>query len=341
MNNEQSDMCQGNMPSAFEELEVRRALKLDSTPLPDVDEEWDKFRCKEMSCEEETALRRPLVRRILSWSAAAAAIALLIVLGYDFLQPRSTQVFTASADEQVVKVSTDDGRCRVVPKESALCFDRPSAVQRASQLTVTTPRGEDRQLTLPDGSRVWLNAESEISFPSKFTSRVRKVKVKGEAYFEVSKDPRRPFIVSTDYFTTTVHGTSFNLRARSTDDAGVALVEGSVSVSAGNGAARILRPGEMASVGGDGELSVSSVDTYPLTQWKDGYFYFNNVSVLNIMLELGRWYNVSVVFEHEEAMLHRLHFVAERNESLQSVVRRMNKLGVVCVVLSNDCLTVE
>ena len=97
----------------------------------------------------------------------------------------------------------------------------------------------------------------------------------------------------------------------------------------------------MAKWNADGTMTISDVDVYPLTQWKDGFFYFNNDRLIDIMLELGRWYNVSIVFEHEEDMNRRLHFVAEHSQSLRDIIKHLNNLSVVKIEMKKDHVSVE
>ncbi len=345
MDNDMNHIYQEEEPTLFEQLELRRALIKSQIEMPDVEEEWKHFSqtLDEESGEVVVASSR---KRLWMWvSGVAAAVVLLVLLSLPWEKSSSSvEVFSAKTDAKDVVVSSDDGEVRVVKNQKTLAF-APVATKTIFRtirmMEVATPRGKDCQLTLPDGTHVWLNADSKISFPEEFTGKERKVTVLGEAYFEVVKDVERPFVVQTDYFTTTVHGTVFNLRAYSVEDASVALVSGSVAVKPVDGAEQFIVPGQMASVSADNELSVRNVDIYPLVQWKDGFFYFESERLVDIMMELGRWYNVNIVFEHEEDMNRRLHFVAERKDSLRDVIRRLNNLGIVKIKLDKDNVSIE
>ena len=188
---------------------------------------------------------------------------------------------------------------------------------------------------------VWLNADSKISFPEEFNGKERNVAVAGEAYFEVTKDAQHPFIVKTEYFTTTVHGTSFNVCAYSAKEAHVTLVSGSVAVKTNDGPEEFITPGQMASLTEESAMSIKNVDIYPLIQWKEGFFYFERDRLVDIMMELGRWYNVNIVFEHEADMNRQLHFVAEHSDSLKDIVRRLNDLGIAKFKLNKDIISIE
>ncbi|WP_256011486.1 FecR family protein [Desertivirga xinjiangensis] len=165
--------------------------------------------------------------------------------------------------------------------------------------TLSTTNGESYRVKLPDGSIVWLNAASSLKYPvsfEKYASRV--VSLTGEAYFEIAKDSRRPFIVNSRGQQVEVLGTHFNINAY--DDEPVirtTLLEGSVRLKAtGSSASRVLKPGQQA------ELMASNVkilpaDTRTVTAWKDGYFRFSNENLQSVMRKISRWYNVDVVFE--------------------------------------------
>lgn len=337
------------MPSFFEELEVRRALNNRHLASPDVNMEWEKFRSnmlqEDIDKSEEERHTSHLNLFISFIAGAAAAVAIFFFITYQNTK-NSLEVFTANQNQQEIVVTSDNGDMTVVKDHKPLAFNKTTSspiqlIQKVRMMEVSTPRGTDYQLTLPDGTHVFLNADSKITFPERFTGDERNVKVEGEAYFEVTKDAKHPFVVSTDYFTTTVHGTSFNVNAYSAKTAGVALVNGSVSVKSNNGKVQMMVPGQMAYYGNQGELSIRDVDVYPLTQWKDGFFYFNNDRLIDIMMELGRWYNVSVVFEHEDNMNQRLHFVAEHKEKLSDIIKRINDLNIVKITLEKDHVAVK
>lgn len=332
------------MPSAIEQLEVRRALGEKYIDTPDVDAEWQKL--KGTLPVDAASSEKPLHARIYILSVAiAAAVAALVVMVFTMRRSTPTTVFTADNNNAKDIIVTGNNIVRKVAESSTpIAFNPPTSYKRkyanVEEMSVSTPRGKTCQLTLPDGTRVWLNAGSKITFPDRFTGSNRNVKVQGEAYFEVVKDPSKPFTVSTDWFTTTVHGTVFDLCAYSAADASVALVSGSVAVSIPGGHEDMLSPGQQATVS-DGSIDIKDVDTYALTQWKDGFFYFDNARLADIMVSIGRWYNVSVVFEHEPDMERRLHFVAGHDETLHDIVARLNAMGIVRCTLDGDVVSVE
>ncbi|MDF2192825.1 FecR domain-containing protein [Paraflavitalea sp. CAU 1676] len=163
--------------------------------------------------------------------------------------------------------------------------------------TMHTPRGRQFRVILPDGTRVWLNAASSITYPTRFENSVRLVSVTGEAYFEVAKNPAKPFHVNIhDEAKIEVLGTHFNVNSYSKNGIAATLLEGSVKMSSSS-AQEVLKPGEQA-VAQAGKLKrYQHVDVAAVVAWKEGLFHFNNTSFPVVMAELERWYDVEVVYE--------------------------------------------
>ncbi len=157
---------------------------------------------------------------------------------------------------------------------------------------VTIPHGARTNLTLPDGSLVWLNSGSEFSYPSEFGDQ-RKVSLRGEAYFEVVKKGK-PFSVSTEYGEVEVMGTSFNVQAYLNSGFVTTLEEGSVKVYNKNRQGITLLPGQQANISGNKQFKVKQVNTSFFTAWKDGKLIFSGESLQNVARKLERWYNVKI-----------------------------------------------
>jgi ferric-dicitrate binding protein FerR (iron transport regulator) len=171
-----------------------------------------------------------------------------------------------------------------------------------------TPRGGQYQLQLPDGSKVWLNAQSSIRFPTAFTGNERVVDVTGEAYFEVEKNPNMPFRVNMLNASgktagqVEVLGTHFNINAYDDEEVmRTTLLEGKVKLSSMvNGEWAMLKPGEQSSLSQSSQLSHPiPVQTEEITAWKNGLFRFQDASIESIMRQIGRWYNVDIVYERK------------------------------------------
>lgn len=164
-------------------------------------------------------------------------------------------------------------------------------------LSVTTPKGGQYQLVLPDGTRVWLNAASDLKFPTKFTGNERKVVLNGEAYFEVTKNKQMPFKVEFNKEQVTVLGTHFNIRAYHDDpESQTTLLEGSVKI-ANSKFSKVIVPGEQAVCSGaEQNMMVSTARVDDVMGWKNGYFSFHKSDIRSIMRQAARWYDIDVVY---------------------------------------------
>jgi len=167
-------------------------------------------------------------------------------------------------------------------------------------LQLTTPRGGQYQAVLPDGTKIWLNAASSIRFPSKFDGNERGVEITGEAYLEVAKNTRQPFIVHTSKTVIEVLGTSFNVNAYSDEEAvKTTLIEGSVKVKTTEKEA-ILKPGQQAAVDHDSHLIslINGSDIDQALAWKRRFRFTLIGQIFRLLLrQLARWYDVEVVYE--------------------------------------------
>lgn len=164
---------------------------------------------------------------------------------------------------------------------------------------ISTPKGGQYQINLPDGTRVWLNAASSLKFPASFNNlKERRVELTGEAYFEVAKNKSLPFLVSTHQQKVEVLGTHFNINSYDNElTVKTTLLEGSVMVSTLNNLVKkVLKPGEQ-SVLHSGQMMVNAVDTESETAWKDGDFNFEDTDIQSIMRKLERWYDLEVIYE--------------------------------------------
>ena len=245
---------------------------------------------------------------------------------------------TATNDITEVTLTTADGKNHEVTRPG-MTLRTSNDEKPAQMMALSTPRGKDYHLTLADGTQVWLNADSRLEFPETFRGDRREVKLKGEAYFEVTKDAKRPFVVVNDFFTTQVLGTAFNIKAYTLRDAAVTLVEGSVRVKAGD-MVRQLTPGQQAALQ-HSQLQVRQVDTYPFVQWKEGFLYYENATLLTIMQDLARWYNVNVSFDDTSKMTLRLHFVVERDKPLAEAIKNLNSLGEVHAAIEGNVIAIN
>jgi len=176
--------------------------------------------------------------------------------------------------------------------------EKTSAAPMAYNL-LTTPRGGQYQLVLPDGSKVWLNAASRLKYPTSFAGKERVVELQGEAYFEIARNPSMPFKVSLmgqPSAQVEVLGTHFNVKAYADEPAiQTTLLEGAVKVHQGAGSA-LLQPGQQARWSSSTNIKVLTADLEETIAWKNGLFKFNEATIEDVMRQLSRWYDVDIVY---------------------------------------------
>lgn len=271
-------------------------------------------------------LNKPVVHRVHFlhkwWWAAASVLLLLVTSAYIWItlnkkdQPIVNSnnqlkeniapgfngaVLTLSDGRQVVLDSTTNGviadqnGTQVILSNKQLIYNSRKA-NEVSYNTISTSRGRQYQLLLPDGSKVWLNAESSITYPTAFIGKEREVKITGELYMEIAQNSKQPFTVNTGKTTVQVLGTSFNINAYSDEEAQkTTLVEGSVKIVT-SGQQKILRPGQEATITDD-KIKIATASIDKTIAWKNGMFNFEDFSIEQAMRQLARWYNIEVSYE--------------------------------------------
>jgi ferric-dicitrate binding protein FerR (iron transport regulator) len=178
---------------------------------------------------------------------------------------------------------------------------------------VSIPRGGEVSAVLGDGTKVWLNSRTELSYPVHFSADLREVYLEGEAYFEVAKDGR-PFVVHAGGLDVRVLGTEFNVNTQTAGTVKTVLVTGSVEIVSGGEIVR-LSPNQLATYR-DGKFSVRRVDVTPHVAWKDNNFVFDKERLENIMETLSLWYDMEVIYENELVKETRLTGDLERYEDV-------------------------
>ncbi|MDR2283225.1 MAG: DUF4974 domain-containing protein [Sphingobacterium sp.] len=167
---------------------------------------------------------------------------------------------------------------------------------KASYNTLTTSRGEQTKVRLPDGSLVYLNASSSLTYPTSFALTVQRiVKLAGEGYFQVAKDKEHPFVVRTENQEVVVLGTHFNVNTYDADHVITTLEEGAVKVNNGT-VGKTIRPGEQT-INASGKLKVQEADMEQVFAWKNGDFVFTGDDIQTVMKQLERWYDIEVIYE--------------------------------------------
>ncbi|MNK81645.1 fec operon regulator FecR [compost metagenome] len=196
--------------------------------------------------------------------------------------------------------------------------------------TIETPKGGEYQLILPDGSKVWLNAASALTFPANFIGlKERRVELSGEAYFEIAKNKNAPFVVKSARQELKVLGTHFNVNAYTNELATTTtLLEGSVKIlKPGKTTNIILKPGQEASVN-SAEIKVYETDTEEAIAWKNGLFVFNDENIRGIMKKISRWYDVEIIFKGD---MDNIYFVGNysRSKNLENLLKNIELTGKV------------
>lgn len=274
---------------------------------------------------EHTVKILPL-KKYLRFSLVAASLLIFISTGYLIFSHRTAQQLTANRQKndvapggnnavltlangtKIVLNSASSGRIAQQGhsdvnkiQDGVLVYDASKQTDRAdtadmqlAKNTITTPKGGQYQVVLPDGSKVWLNSVSSLTFPASFTGKERNVKLTGEAYFEVAKNKEKPFIVDASGTQVKVLGTHFNIMAYQDESSvNATLLEGSVKVTHGS-KSKIIVPGQMARV--TDNIEISSVNINHIVAWKNGKFAFSGEKIESIMRKISRWYNVDIVY---------------------------------------------
>ena len=208
--------------------------------------------------------------------------------------------------------------------------------------TLTTPVGGEYQVELSDGSRVWLNALTELRYPEIFKDDCREVYLTGEAYFEVEHDPERPFVVVVNGMKVSVYGTQFNVNSYKSGVVQTVLVDGKVGIRVlETGKEVMLNPDDMAEFFEDsGCVKVKKVDSYVYTAWKDGKFVFENESIEEIMRRLSYWYDIEVVYKEDQVRHHTFTGVITRYAEVKDVLHLIGATAIVRFRLKGNVVTV-
>ena len=264
--------------------------------------------------------------RIRLWRAVAAAVVIVLATGGIYLSGRrapapvalKVRVFKqdvapgrdgailrlADGSEVVLDsagngVISQQGNTRVVKRATGqLVYEVQGDQVAVMYNTLTTAKGKQFRVVLPDGTKVWLNSFSSLHYPTHFTGGRRSVEITGETYFEVAPNAAMPFVVKTTNEEVTVLGTHFNVNAYEDEPAlKTTLLEGMIRVS--NGAEQVvLRPGQQASSGRNKTaIGVAEVNAEDAVAWKNGFFNFDNADIQTVMRQLARWYDVEVRYE--------------------------------------------
>ncbi|WP_199117791.1 FecR family protein [Pedobacter sp. ASV28] len=312
----------GEMPPEFEQQPDIQAMLSDvhqslKRKLHDAQAQTNK------PLPDETGPRQT-IRKLLPWlSAAAIIIGGIATIWYFYLSAQSvvkpSSQFAAATDlppggnratltlADGRSILLDSARTGQLAEVGGMRISKTAGGQvvyeangsgTAQPNTISTPRGGEYRLLLPDGTRVWLNAATTLSYPSRFTGAERKVKLSGEAYFEVAKDSRHPFIVESDGQQVKVLGTHFNINTYQRNRTVTTLEEGSVRVLGSDRLTQgvVLSPGQQATAQGTG-ITVGPANLEAALAWKNGQLYFADTDLVRVLEEVSRWYDVDIEYK--------------------------------------------
>lgn len=282
-----------------------------------------------------------------SWLRYAAMIAILLATGVYFMQrvPRNTpqqQIVAVNMDEfdeptllleNGKKVALSEGAFSMQQKQVVIKNDADNTLVYESKQTaeassseknnhLVIPKGKTYQLVLADGTRIWLNAETELTYPTHFTGKTREVTLLGEAYFEVSEDKEKPFVVKANGMEVKVLGTSFNVCCYNKDKViSTTLVEGSVSVRTDKGEQQTITPSEQFTFDRvQQQTHTQTVDTDLYTSWTNGVYIFKDATLESILDKLQRWYDFSVSYQDEKLKNKRFSITVDKQTTIDQLL---------------------
>lgn len=312
---------------------------------------------KELSGFKQMLSWRRRRTRIL-WSAAASLIFIIGIgaglLLSDYNPFRVDDIVVYEADDSIDGVmlyvngkgidlqndsaSTAVNRTGATLAKDELTYNQDSEVQSN---TLSVPNGKTYCVTLSDGTTVWMNSHSTLTYPSAFTGDERRVILKGEAYFKVTKDKTHPFVVEANGVETKVLGTEFNVRQYETEPSNITLVEGSVLVKMQKHGPVRLQPGQNIRIQDNGQVEVENVDIREYTEWKSGFFYFDNRTLNEVFRIIGRYYNVSVMCSSQKMMNTHFNLWIDMNRPLKDNLELINEVGGLHAYLNGEKVIIK
>lgn len=229
----------------------------------------------------------------------------------------------------------------VLKGDTIVYLPAPTNKYPVNTSTITIPQGQTVKLILADGTKVWLNTQSHLVYPNIFPSKgPRVVELEGEAYFEVARNEKQPFIVKCGNMQTTVLGTSFNICNYPETPATVTLVNGSVKVANTNEQVTLL-PNQQATLGKSGHIYTSQADLESALCWRAGQFFFDGMTLRQVLFEMGRWYNRDVIINNYAHLDDRLHFRGERSWKLHEIIESLNIICDIDLTIDNGALVLN
>ncbi|MDY4042595.1 MAG: DUF4974 domain-containing protein [Marinifilaceae bacterium] len=286
----------------------------------------------------QTFIKNKKKKKRIRWSIAATIITSIISIGlWKYLTTEKTTFHSLSSDSKEVQLIMADGSTINIGKitqdtliqsttnqikispQGELAYSGDSPKGQLLYHTIYVPRGNEYHMVLSEQTEIWLNSESELRFPINFEGHERKVYLKGEAFFKVTKDTLRPFRVNTGKMEIEVLGTSFDIKAYQGTDPLAILVQGSIQVKdSATGKTCILSPGYQAILRNN-QLDTCRINTEEATAWKEGRFVFRDMPLAQLTQELERWFDIEIFFENNHLREHRFTGVIKRYNKIEDI----------------------
>ena len=299
----------------------------------DVEDAWKKVREKTFGAP---AVRPRRVLKWLKYAAVVITVSLSLSLWYAWKEKMKNKQATVARLNPVLTLDNGE-KYQLDPEEQTeiyvneevkayqagggLIYDTTARQEENKYNRIEVPRGSEYWIVLPDGTRVWLNAATELKYPVAFHAKERRVYLKGEAYFEVAPDKNRPFYVETEEVKIRVLGTVFDVNTHYTRGVRTVLVEGAVALEWGDQKEIRMKPGELADFDRTTtEVTLKEVDVTSYISWKEGYFVFEDEPLEEIMHTLSLWYDKEFLFVGKQSRA--LHFSGhiKRYERIETIL---------------------
>lgn len=364
----------------FEKLEQRElSANYNETELPE--EKWLKYRQPFINKITQVSLTRKNQKRKILYAASAAAIILLILSIKLFTEGKNdvdtTSIFTevlnkiekkesvsfvkipkvsnkkvqliTAKGEKISLLEMESGKAAVAQSfqlsddKTALTYTSTNVAEKAQGLnTLLVNRGAEFRIILSDGTKIHLNSDSKLEYPTIFNDKERKVYLKGEAYFEVARDESKPFIVCVGSTEIKVLGTVFNINSRKPESIRTTLVTGSVSIKSAKTEEVQLKPGYTAIVNTvKGSLDIDDKDIQCYIGWETGNYMFEETSLSDILNELAIWYDLSIDYQTKQADEETFTGSLSRSLSIEKLIQLIERTNYLTLELKGKTLIVK
>lgn len=326
-----------------------------------IDYAWKRF--------DSSRRKKTIHRYLYSWIAAASVVVMfgcwlllnqgttveernqeLSKIAADTISPGMNKAYLILSDGSTVELGQKQAGYQLSEHQvdirmdsTGVVYDMKQGTTKEVYNTIRIPQGGEYQLTLSDGTHIWLNSQSELTYPVAFHGAERQVKLTGEAYFKVTKNEKRPFIVETQGMKIKVLGTEFNVQAYHNEPSVITtLITGKVEVLSETDERNILYPSQQAVLSREtGITDIREVNTFVYTQWREGRFVFRDNTLDEIMRALARWYDMDYEFSVPELEHLRFYGVINRYANVKELLEQFEKTGKIRFEYSGKKVTIK